>query len=139
MARDELYVVQDELRIKDMTLSRVNQEASEAMSSVERLTEECHGLHGDLQRQEALVSQKEGVIAELRDETCTLWASRWLAFWHKATKVFPGLDLRVAGGELRVVEDELWAIRDELQVARDELYVVRDKLRIKATTLSRVS
>ena len=45
------------------------------MSSVECLTEECHGLRGDLQRQEALVSQKEGVIAELRDEACTLWAS----------------------------------------------------------------
>ena len=62
------------------------------MSSVERLTEEFHGLRGDLQRQEALVSQKEGVIVELRDEACTLWASGWLAFRHKATKVFPSLD-----------------------------------------------
>ena len=59
---------------------------------MECLTEECHGLHEDLQRQEALVSQKEGVIAELRDEDCTLWASRWLAFRRKATKVFQGLD-----------------------------------------------
>ena len=42
------------------------------MSSVERLTEECHGLREDLQRKEAFVSQKEGVIAELRDEACTL-------------------------------------------------------------------
>ena len=39
-----------------------------------------------------LVSQKEGVIAELRDDSCTLWASRWLAFRHKAAKVFLGLD-----------------------------------------------
>ena len=39
-----------------------------------------------------MVSQKEGVITELRDEACTLWASRWLAFRRKATKVFPGLD-----------------------------------------------
>ena len=39
-----------------MTLSRVSQEASEAVSSVECLTEECHGLHGDLQRQKALVT-----------------------------------------------------------------------------------
>ena len=59
---------------------------------MERLTEECYGLHGDLQRQEALVSQKEGVIAELRDEACTLWTSGWLAFRRKAAKVFPGLD-----------------------------------------------
>ena len=85
MARDEIHVVRDELRIKATTLSW-------AVSSVERLTEECHGLRGDLQRQEALVNQKEGVIAELRDETCTLWASEWLAFRHKATKVSPGLD-----------------------------------------------
>ena len=59
---------------------------------MDRLTEECHGLRRDLQRQEALVSQKEGVIAELRDEACTLWASGWLAFRCKATKVFPSLD-----------------------------------------------
>ena len=59
---------------------------------MEHLTKECHGLRGDLQRQEALVSQKEGVIAELRDEACTLWASEWLAFRRKATKVFSGLD-----------------------------------------------
>ena len=75
-----------------MTLSRVSQEAFEAMSSMECLTEEFHRLRGDLQRQEALVSQKEGVIVELRDEACTLWASRWLAFWRKAAKVFLGLD-----------------------------------------------
>ena len=32
------------------------------------------------------------MIAELRDEACTLWASRWLAFRRKVAKVFPGLD-----------------------------------------------
>ena len=48
VARDELHVVQDELRIKATILSRVSQEASEAMSSVERLTKECHGLGGVL-------------------------------------------------------------------------------------------
>ena len=53
VARDELHVVQDELLVKSMTQSRVSQEASEAMSSVERLIEECHGLRRDLQRQEA--------------------------------------------------------------------------------------
>ena len=31
------------------------------------------------------------VIVELRDEAYTLWASSWLAFWCKASKVFPGL------------------------------------------------
>ena len=50
VARDKLHVIRDELRIKATILSRVNQEASEAVSSVERLTEECHGLRGDIQR-----------------------------------------------------------------------------------------
>ena len=92
VAKDKLHVVRDELRIKAMILSRVSQKASEAVSSVDRLTKECHGLRGDLQRQETLVSRKEKVIVELRDEACTLWASRWLAFRSKAVKVFPGLD-----------------------------------------------
>ena len=35
VARDELHVVRDELRFKVAILSRVSQEASEAMSSVE--------------------------------------------------------------------------------------------------------
>ena len=56
VARDELHVVRDELCIKATTLSRVIQESSKAVSSVERLTEECHGLRRDLQRQEALVN-----------------------------------------------------------------------------------
>ena len=92
VARDELHAVRDELRIKATMLSLVSQEASEAVSSVERLTEECHGLRRDLQRQEALVNKKERVIAELRGEAYTLWASEWLAFQRKAAKVFPGLD-----------------------------------------------
>ena len=86
VARNELHVVRDELHIKAMTLSQVSQEDFEVVSFVECLTEECHGLHGDLKRQEALLSQKEGVIAELIDEACTLWASRWLAFRRKDAK-----------------------------------------------------
>ena len=31
------------------------------------------------------------MVAELRDEACTLWASGWLAFRRKASKVFPSL------------------------------------------------
>ena len=92
MARDELHMVRDEMCINTTTLSRVSQEAFRAVSSMEHLTEECHGLRGDLQRQEALVSQKERVIAEFRDKAYTLWAFGWLAFHRKATKVFPGLD-----------------------------------------------
>ena len=40
-----------------------------------------------------MINQRDGVIAELlRSEACTLWASRWLAFQHIATKAFPSLD-----------------------------------------------
>ena len=38
-----------------------------------------------------MVTQNEGVIVKLRDEACTLWASDWLVFRRKASKVFPGL------------------------------------------------
>ena len=68
-------------------------EASEAANSIERLTEECHGLRGDLQRQETLVVQKDGAITSLRDEACTQWAFGWLAFQRKAANAYPGLDL----------------------------------------------
>ena len=59
---------------------------------MERLVEQCNVLRGDLQRQEAMVSHKDGVIAELRDEAYILWAFGWLAFRRRATKAFPGLD-----------------------------------------------
>ena len=39
-----------------------------------------------------MVSLRDKVIAELRDEACTLWASRWLAFRRRAAKAFLGLD-----------------------------------------------
>ena len=75
-----------------MLLDGASREASEAASSVERLTEECHGLRGDLQRQETLIVQRDGAIVSLRDEACTQWASGWLAFQRKAASAYPGLD-----------------------------------------------
>ena len=63
------------------------------MSSIERLYEECHGLRGDLQRQETLVVQRDGAIASLRDEACTQWASGWLAFQRRVANAYSGLDL----------------------------------------------
>ena len=109
VARDELHVIRDKLHIEATILSQVSQDASEVVRSVELLTEECHGLHGDLQRQEALVNKKEGVIVELRDEACTLWTSGWLAFWRKAAKVFPSLDFNFqvnAKGEVEESDSE---------------------------------
>ena len=76
-----------------MLLDRARYEASKAESSIERLTNECHALRGDLQRQEALVVQRNGAIASLTDEACTQWASGWLAFQMRVANNYPGLDL----------------------------------------------
>ena len=59
---------------KAALLDKAHREASKAVSSIERLTDECHGLRGDLQIQETLVVQRDGAIASLRDEACTQWA-----------------------------------------------------------------
>ena len=93
VTREELRAARDEFRNKAALLDGARREASEAVSSIERLTEECHGLRGDLQRQETLVVQMDGSITSLRDEACTQWASGWLAFQRKAANAYPGLDL----------------------------------------------
>ena len=87
-SKEELQAAREELCTKAAVLERARREASEAESSVERLTEECNAIRGEFQRQEALVSQRDGVIVELRDEACTLWAFGWLAFQCRAAKVF---------------------------------------------------
>ena len=91
--REKLRAARDELRNKATLLDGARREASEAASSVERLTKECFGLRGDLQRQETLVVQKDGAIASMRDEVCTQWASGWLAFQRKTANAYPSLDL----------------------------------------------
>ena len=68
VTREELCAARDELRNKATLLDGTVLEVSKAVSSIERLTEECHGLLGDLQRQEILVVQRDGAIASLRDE-----------------------------------------------------------------------
>ena len=80
MVKEEFQASREELCTKAAALDRARREASEAKSSMEPLVEECNALRGDLQRQEAMVSQRDGVIAKLRDEVYTLWASGWLAF-----------------------------------------------------------
>ena len=93
VTREELRAARDELRNKAALLDGARREASEVVSSIKRLTEECHGLRGDLQRQETLVVQRDGAIASLRDEACTQCASRWLAFQRKVANAYSGLDL----------------------------------------------
>ena len=99
VVKDELRVVKEEFQAskeelcsKAAALDWARQEVSEDESSVERLAEECNVLRGDLQRQEAMVSHRDGVIEKLRDEAYTLWAFGWLAFRHRVANAFPGLD-----------------------------------------------
>ena len=49
-------------------------------------------MRGDLHQQITLVSQRDEVIGRLRDEACTQWDSRWLAFQRKAANAYSGLD-----------------------------------------------
>ena len=77
---------------------------------MERLTEECHGLRGDLHHQITLVTQRDEVIGRLRDEACTQWASRWLAFQRKAANVYPGLDFNFDIPSDEEAEESLSAI-----------------------------
>ena len=92
MVKEEFQAAKEELCTKATALDRACREVYEAENSVERKDEECNALHGDLQRQEAMVNHRDGVIAELRDEACTLWASEWLVFQRREAKAFPGLD-----------------------------------------------
>ena len=106
LVREELQAVKGDLCVKVMTLNLVRQKALEAGSMVERLTEELCKLRVDLKRHEALASQRGEVIAELRDESCTQWASRWLAFQHKASRAFLDLEFNIQLSD-EVVEESV--------------------------------
>ena len=92
VVKEEFQAAKEELRTKAAALDRARREASEAESSVEGLAEECSVLRRDLQMREAMFGHKDGVIVELKDDACTLWAFGWLAFQRKDVKAFPGLD-----------------------------------------------
>ena len=104
LAREKLQAVKGDLCAKVMALDQVRQEALEAGNSVERLTEELDKLRMDLERQEALASRRGEVIAELRDEACTQWASGWLAFQRRASRAFPDLDFNIQLSDEEVEE-----------------------------------
>ena len=55
-SKEELRAVKGELRKKTALLDQARREASEAISSAERLTEECRRLSGDLHQQVTLVA-----------------------------------------------------------------------------------
>ena len=85
LAREELQAVKGDLWAKMAALERARQEALEMGNSVEWLAEELGRVRMDLARQEALASGRGEVIAELKEEACTQWASGWLAFQRRAS------------------------------------------------------
>ena len=91
-SKEELRAIKDDLRDKTTLFNEVRREANEAVSSVERLTEECHGLRGDLHQKITLVAQRDKVIVRLRAEASTQWVSGWLAFQKKVVNAYSGLD-----------------------------------------------
>ena len=99
-----MQAVKGDLWAKVSALERARQEALEVGNLVEHLMEELGRLRMNLARQEALVSWRGEVIVELRDEACTQWASGWLAFKHRASRVFPGLDFNIQLSDEEVEE-----------------------------------
>ena len=61
---------------------------------------------------EALASRRGEVIAELRDEACTQWASGWLAFQRRASRAFPDLELNIQLSDMEVEESSSEAEAD---------------------------
>ena len=66
-----------------------------------------------------MINQRDGVIAELRDEACTLWASGWLAFRRRAAKAFPGLDFNLQVPDEEEAEESIYEDEADLEVFSD--------------------
>ena len=72
-----------------------------------------------------MISQRDGVIAELRDKTYTLWASGWLAFRRMAAKAFPGLDFNLQVHDEEETEESISKDEADLEVFSDAPSSVR--------------
>ena len=88
----QLTAARQEVLESKMLLETARREYSEAVNSSERLGEECHGLHADLLQHIDMVSQRDEVIRQLRDQAGAQWASGWLAFQQKAIRTYSNLD-----------------------------------------------
>ena len=86
---------------------------------MERLDEKCNALRRDLNRLKAMISQRDGVIAELRDEAYTLWGSRWLAFRRRAVKAFPGFDFNLQVPDENEAEESISEDEEDPEVFSD--------------------
>ena len=91
-SQEKLRAVRDELHDKIWLLVRARHEASGAISSKERIYEECRGMRRERHQQITLVAKRDEVIERLRDHACTQWASGWLTFQRKTANVYLGLN-----------------------------------------------
>ena len=59
----------------------------------------------------------------MKDEACTLWASGWLAFQHRAVKAFPGLDFNfpVSDPDEEEVKESVYEDEADPRVSSDTL------------------
>ena len=88
----QLEAARKEISENKVLLETARREHSEAVNSSRRLDEECHGLRADLLRQIDMVTERDEVIRQLRDQAGAQWASGWLAFQQKAIRVYSDLD-----------------------------------------------
>ena len=73
----QLEAARREISDGKILLETARREYSEAVNSLERLSDECHGLRSDLFQQSNMVSQRDEVIRQLRDQAGAQWASVW--------------------------------------------------------------
>ena len=88
----QLEAARQEVSKSKMLLATARHEHSEAVHSSERLSEECRGLRADLLQKIDTVAQRDEAIRQLRNQAGAQWASGWLAFQQKATRVYSDLD-----------------------------------------------
>ena len=66
-----------------------------------------------------MISKRDGVIAELKDEACTLWASGWLAFRCRAAKDFSGFDFNLQVPDEEEAEESVFVDKANPEVFLD--------------------
>ena len=91
-ARKDAKVAEDELWLEREELQDVKGDLWAKIVALERARQEAQM---DLARQEALASRRGEVIAELKDEACTQWASGWLSFLCRASRAFQVLEFNI--------------------------------------------
>ena len=78
-----------------------------------------------------MISKRDGVIAELRDEACTLWAFGWLAFRRRVTKDFPGLDFNLQVPDKEEAEESVSEDEADPEVFSDTLSLVPSLVKLR--------